>query len=707
MIIDKTYQDLEFDEIRRRVSSRCRTESAQKLASKLEVLWNEKRLKLELYSVHEYKESLLNIPIPPLQAEEIKDDLKMLKVGDSVLSSESLRNIASLNIGVNRLISFFEKDEEELYPTLRIQSSRVVRITEIIDQVNKVLEPSGEVKSNASVKLMEIRKRQSSVRRQIERNFNIELAKYRDAGMLDDTKETFINGKRALAVKAEHKRQVSGQLLGQSSAGRIGFIEPAPNIHLNNELVGLEQDERDEIRRILLELTNVVRGFIPELKEQQRLLVLFDILQAKARYAIDIEANLPILSDVPNLEMHNAFHPLLLEENAKSGVKTFPQSVQLTPDKRLMVISGPNAGGKSITLKTVGLLQLMLQSGLLIPVDENSKCFLFESIMTDIGDNQSIENHLSTYSYRLKNMSFFLENIDRKTLLLIDEFGTGSDPELGGALAEVFFEEIYKKKSFGVLTTHYANIKVRADEMENAVNACMLFDEETLKPKFQLSVGQPGSSFTFEVAEMNGIASKLVGRAKTKVKGGKIKLDQSIAKIQKEKVRLSKLEEQLLKDKSKAEEAIENHDTRRFELEQKIERTTQLQEQNNQWTILGKKLAQWQSKYTGKNQKQVVGEIIKYIRMEYAKKQELAKKKESNKPRKPRGLASLDQKKAEFNEKKKKQDEWRMPVIGDKVKMDGMDISGTVVDFDKKKVVVNFGVMRTTIDPKKVFVVRS
>src|SRR5690606_24842444 len=254
----------------------------------------------------------------------------------------------------------------------------------------------------------------------------------------------------------------------------------------------------------------------------------------------ELNATLPKITRDRELQLREAYHPLLLINNRGKGEKTFPQSIELSKENRIIVISGPNAGGKSITLKTIGLLQLMVQSGLLIPVHEYSRMCLFKRILTDIGDNQSIENHLSTYSYRLKNMNYFLKKCDEKTLFLIDEFGTGSDPELGGALAETFLEVFYERESFGILTTHYANLKMLANELPYMTNANMLFDARTLEPLYKLHLGEAGSSFTFEVAQKNGIPYSLINRSKKKVERGKIRFDKSIADLQKERSKLEK-----------------------------------------------------------------------------------------------------------------------------------------------------------------------
>ena len=698
--LKKAFEDLEFDAVKQAIKEYTFTASGSDFIDKLHLLSNKKRLVFELNCVQEYTSSFEQIPIPSMQAEEILKELHTLEIANSVLAEEQFMRIATLQRGAHHLVRFFSKEEHiELYPALKARFNRVVLNPEVLTSIEGVLDTHGIVKSSASPALQQIRSRQGNVRKQIERNFMQEMNRWRKAGYLDDIQETFINGKRSLAVSAEHKRMVGGQILGASGSGSITYIEPSSNIPLNNELVLLDQEERDEIYRILKELTNTVRHYLPELQENQRALVSLDVLRAKAKFAESINGILPSLHKQPSLRLINAYHPLLYLQNKRDGNKTHPQTISLTPAERLLVISGPNAGGKSITLKTVGLLQIMLQSGLLIPVEEGSEASFFDFILTDIGDNQSIENQLSTYSYRLKHMRYMLTLANAKTLLLIDEFGSGSDPELGGALAEVLFEELFSKKVFGVITTHYTNIKVKADELKGAFNGSMLFDEDTLEPTFKLSIGEPGSSFTFEVAEKNGIESRLIGKARTLVKGGKIKLDQSIARLQKEKARIAKLEEELKAAKQKTTKAKDDLEVRRIELEDKLERTHTTQELNNQWIILGKKFKKWQDQYQPRTHKKVMKEIIEFFKTQHAKKESAKEKKEAKKQFK---LAPIEVKKQQLKKKVSKPT-WKMPKQGDLVKMDGVDTTGNVVGFDKDKAIVTFGAMKMTIDPKKLF----
>jgi Mismatch repair ATPase (MutS family) len=317
-----------------------------------------------------------------------------------------------------------------------------------------------------------------------------------------------------LAVKSGYKKRVSGRVLGVSKTGSITYIQPESVVKHQFKLKENLEEEKKEVDKILRKLTAEIAEFQPQLSDYQNYIFDLDLARAKAKFAEKVGGVLPKINRHKTLRLLNAFHPLLLIRNQEENKQIFPQTLTLTEHNRILCISGPNAGGKSITLKTVGLLQLMIQSGILVPVHPKSEMFFFNNLMTDIGDNQSIENHLSTYSSRLKKMSKIIREADSETLLLIDEFGTGSDPELGGALAESFLEFFYDKKSFAIITTHYTNIKLVVEQLPNAQNAAMLFDEYSLEPLYKLEVGQAGSSFTFEVAEKNKIPRFIINSAK-------------------------------------------------------------------------------------------------------------------------------------------------------------------------------------------------
>jgi DNA mismatch repair protein MutS2 len=365
-------------------------------------------------------------------------------------------------------------------------------------------------------------------------------------------------------------------------------------------------------------------------------------------------------------------------------------------EHRMLVISGPNAGGKSITLKTVGLLQVMLQSGLLIPAAHGSRMSFFHAVLTDIGDNQSIENQLSTYSYRLKRMKLFLDLANRRTLVLLDEFGTGSDPDLGGALAEVFFEEVYNRKSFGVITTHYGNIKLKAAHLKHALNASMLFNTETLEPTYQLSIGQPGSSFTFEVAEINGIPKKLIDEAKKRLSVQKVMMDEMLSSLQEEKSRFESYTKNAQEAGLIASNAIVEYEKKRERMEEKLQKQQETIEKNNKYLNQGRKLMQFIESYNLRSKnKELLDEVKKYLAMEKTKIDESRKVKSIEKK-------IRTQKEEVQHEEKRKE----MIKVGSLVRLDNTKQTGTVMDLEKGQATVAIGVFKTKVDVDKLVFIK-
>ena len=480
------------------------------------------------------------------------------------------------------------------------------------------------------VTLQNIRKDINKIRGQLGGSFNKAMANYASQGYLDDIRESVIDNQRVLAVQAMYRKRVNGAIMGNSKTGSIVYIAPEATLQLSRELQNIKYEEQEEIVKILKNLTNIIRPYAPLLQKYQRYLSHLDSIGARAKYAQNINACLPKIVRDKKIYLKDAYHPILWLENAQKGLNTIPQTLELHKTQQIIVISGPNAGGKSITLKTIGLLQVMLQSGMLIPVHEKSEVSIFDKILTDIGDNQSIENQLSTYSYRLKNMRNFLKRCNDNTLFLIDEFGTGSDPELGGALAEVFLEEFYEKGAFGIITTHYSNLKVLASELENVTNANMQFDQRSLEPLFKLHTGQAGSSFTFEVAQKNGIPFSIINRAKKKVEREKIRLDKTIAKLQKERNELQRRADGLIKEQQSAKVNAEKLHKQQQKIQDKIESFQELYDNNQKMLSYGRKTNELLNKFfQTRNKKELRDDFMKWSLIEQTKT-ELTKKEKIN-----------------------------------------------------------------------------
>lgn len=634
----QTLNDLEFQLIREWLESFCVGPSAKASARKLTPGNRFKQIRTELNRLNEFKSIRMHgEKFPALDFEELETEIRLLGIQQAVIPIEGFRRLYQASDLVNHLIQFFDKALFQ-YPLLKELTNDVYFTKEILTEIDKVFDRAGNVKDDASPALKEIRGRIKTLRVQINRNFDRELRKYNKDKVLGETLEGFINDRRVLTVQSTFKRKVPGNIHGSSKTGSLTFVEPVINVPLNNELEFLFDDERKEIHRILQVLTATIAHFKPLIEAYQKLLVQFDFINAKCKLALDLNANLPAIGQTTGFHIKDAFHPILWKSNQASGKTTFPQSVSMTPSERLLVISGPNAGGKSITLKTVGLLQMMLQAGLLVPVNENSTMCFFSTILSDIGDNQSIENELSTYSYRLQRMKYFLEVANHQSLLLLDEFGTGSDPELGGALGEVFFEQIYRLKSFGVITTHYGNIKLKASELPHAQNGCMLFNEKNLQPLYQFSTGQPGSSFTFEVAQMNGISKELIEDAKSRLDQKKVKLDTLLNSLQKERNQLLEKSRKFDRVSTEAIRAKAEYESKESKLDSRLTQVNQVTEVNSKQLQAGKKMLQFIERFNAKSRKKDVNtvlfqELTQFLRMEKSKTE--IKKQETVEPKKP------------------------------------------------------------------------
>ena len=705
-ISQKTLDDLEFDIVKAQVEAYCITSLGKNQIKKLKPLSKEKDAIDALNLVSEFLSSFENENrIPNHGFEDIIEELKTLRIENNFLEIEQFRKISSLSITCNILLKFFKKFKE-YYPLIFDISEKIEKTDLISNEINSIIDKYGEIRNDASDLLYSIRKSIQSVRTKINTSFNSALSQYNSAEYLDEIRETVMENRRVLAVKAMYRRKVKGSILGASKTGSIVYIEPDTTHKHQRDLNNLEFDETEEIKRILIELTNYIRGFKPLLSKYQDYLILMDLLYAKAKYAREINGILPILNNNKELLLKDAYHPLLLVANKKENKKTFPQTITLNNESRIIVISGPNAGGKSITLKTVGLIQLMLQSGLLVPVNEHSKMCFYQNILSDIGDNQSIENHLSTYSYRLKQMNHFLKKCTNETLFLIDEFGTGSDPELGGALAETFLEVFYERGAFGIITTHYSNLKLLANELPHIQNANMLFDEKTLLPIYKLAIGQAGSSFTFEVAQKNGIPYSLINRSKKKIERGKIRFEKTIAKLQKERSKLEKTERALKKNEVKKELEAEKLESINQKAQKKLQSFQELYDSNQRLIYLGKKIRDLGDKFQNNNRKrELLSELFKLVQIENSKKEKLSDKQKINKLKREKILQKEVEKKLNKIRKNKKRE--KKPFIqqkpkhdfkvGENVRMDDGRSIGTIDKIEKGKAIINYGLFTTTV----------
>ncbi len=729
VIADKTLQDLEFNIVLEQVSEFCISGLGKETVLAIRPIQKKSALFFELRLVDEYLNSFENENrIPNHGFENISEHIKRLAIENSFLETESFLKLASTTETVNELQKFLKKFKE-YYPNLNTLSTEIEFTSYVSDTILKIITPYGEVANNASAALKQIRKDINKIRGKISESFSKALSNSIANGYLDDIKETIVDNQRVLAVLAMYRRKVQGSLLGSSKSGSIVYIAPQATLTYSRELQNLLYEEKQEIVRILRSLSAEIRPFVPLLEKYVSFLTHIDVVAAKAKYALEINGILPKIGTVKKMYFKDAYHPILWRKNKEQNINTVAQSIELNEKQQIIVISGPNAGGKSITLKTIGLLQVMLQSGLLLPVHERSETTLFSTILTDIGDNQSIENQLSTYSYRLKNMRYFLRKCNDTTLFLIDEFGTGSDPELGGALAEIFLEEFYDKKAFGIITTHYANLKVLANELDNVTNANMQFDERTLEPLYKLFVGQAGSSFTFEVAQKNGIPFSLINRAKKRVETEKVRLDKTISKLQKERNKLQKKSDSLEKQKSKGQEHIENLQHKEQKIREKLEGFQELYDNNQRMLSLGRSVNELLNKYFQTNNKKelsanffkwVTSEKTKFIKKNPPKKKSKTEKKQQDIATKKQQEAikkvekEVLQKVIKVREAKEieeakmaKQRAAYVFKINDRVRLLDGNAVGTIEKIEKKNVFINYGFFTTKVSIEKLALVEK
>ncbi len=714
-ISEKSITDLEFDIVLEQAAARCATELGKSSLLKLRPHTSLSRVQIEIERVKEYNQSFSSeYNIPNHGFESIDKALDLLSIENSKIEIELFQHIAHLAKTAQTLIRFFKKTKL-YFPKLYKFGEDIPIEKSIPNEVNRVIDRFGEVRNQASDSLAVIRKQMDQVRGKISQSFGSAMSKYQSSGFLDDIKETVVSNRRVLAVKAMYRRKVKGSLLGSSKTGSIVYIEPQAVVQNTLEMENLIYDEQKEIDLILRELTNWMRPHKELLASYQRYATEIDMLCAKALYAQDMNGVMPKLNDCSDLDLKDAFHPLLYLSNKQKKQATYPQTIHLHNELRILVISGPNAGGKSITLKTIGLLQLMVQTGFLVPVHPQSHMCIFESILTDIGDNQSIENELSTYSYRLKNMNRFIKKCDAKSLLLIDEFGTGSDPELGGALAEIFLEVFYEEKSLGVITTHYTNLKLLADELPHAANANMQFDRNKLSPTFQLIIGEAGSSFTFEVAHKNGIPYSLINRAKKKIERGKVRFDATLAKMQRERYTMAKNTKELQDEALKSKKQNEKLETLNAKVKAKLESYQTLFDQDQRMIVLGNKVNELAESYflNGKKRPLVAG-LLQLVEFENAKRKKqsaaaIRKKKAEKKKLKVEVEKKIERVREENKDKPKVAVKKRPKVqfhIGDHVRLFNGKAVGTIDSLEKNKAIVNYGSFTTQVNPAELELVK-
>ena len=687
-------QQLEYNKVKDLLGLHCRTDYAKDKADNLRIHTRKEFIEKELQQTNEFK--LLasgGQHFPNDFFLNLQKELKLLSIPGAVLGGEQFLLVRKLSANANNIFRWFDKEKRLAYPALADVIEDAYYEKQILESIDGIIDESGNVKDSASEALGDIRMSLFRKRNELRRVFDKIISKMNKLGYLADIEESFMNGRRVLAVFAEQKRMIKGILHGESDSRRTTFIEPEETTELNNTIFSLEQDESREVYRILRSLTQELSVYSSLLKIYHDIAGEYDFIAAKAKFAREINGTYPQVYDKAHVKLLEAYHPLLLLYNRANNKPTIPVSITLNEKQRILVISGPNAGGKTVTLKTVGLLQLMMQSGLLVPVHPDSEMGIFKQLMIHIGDTQSLEFELSTYSSHLKNMKYFMENANGKTLFFIDELGSGSDPNLGGAFAEVIMEELALKHSFGIVTTHYLNLKVMANKVPGIINGAMQFDEKNLLPLYRLIVGKPGSSYTFSIAERIGLEKRLIEKARKLVDEDHFTLDkllnrteQDLQDIDKEKLELKKLlkeserlkaEMQKVLDKEKHEQELE-----RLRLQNKLseEKLAYLKDMERRLKAM---VIEWRK---AEDKSSVVKMIQALL---FRQKEKMVTQKQQKK---------INERFEEVGGEVK---------VGDKVKMKQNRNTGIVKEINGKKAVLQVGVMPMTVALKDLVVVKD
>ena len=533
-------QKLGFDKLKSLVAERCIGEGGIKFAFSMRPIFDKvvlQRLLNQVGQMMRLYQTGNSLPLNFLP--DISQELQRVAIVGDWLAEEDVFKIKHIVQTVASCLRFFDIQEKEIYPALNDLAASVFLDKSLLKSIELIIDDKGKIRDNASPQLKAIRYELTYEHGTIRKLSASLIRSYKSQGYCeDDTSVTIRNGRLVIPVVAEYKRKVKGFIIDESATGQTAFIEPVELLDVNNRIKELEYMEKREVVRLLTELTSIIRSYLPDLQKAVHWLGILDFVKAKALLGLELNACIPIFSDQLIVKLDVARHPLLMLSHAVSGKSVEPLSVELNPQERILMVSGPNAGGKSVCLKTVGLLQYMFQTGMPIPASETSKMSIFKDIFIDIGDEQSIENDLSTYSSHLTSMQTVLANCGGKSLLLIDEFGAGTEPNYGGAIAESILLEVNKKNVFGVITTHYANLKKVAEATPGMTNASMRYDVEKLQPLYKLEIGKPGSSFAFEIANKIGLPAAIIEAARAKIGQSQVNFDVLIAEVQQEKMAL-------------------------------------------------------------------------------------------------------------------------------------------------------------------------
>ncbi len=686
-----------FDRIRAMLIDRCMSSLGRRHVEKISMLTQKDRIELLLNQTEEFRQVLLqSLAFPQSNYFDPTEAFRRIKPFETFLEPEDLLDLKLSYETILRIIAFLSQrtSEETLkYPWLATLTANLETDPQLPKDIDRIIDERAEVRSSASPALAEIRRRRQRLEVEANRKIAHLLQQAKSQGLVSSDVELALrNGRQVIPIAAGHKRKIRGIIHDQSATGQTVYLEPEEVFEINNEIRELDLEERQEIIRILKTFTDRLRPLVPELNACYRMLGIMDAIRAKALIAIDMLAQKPRINESPGMQWIKAMHPLLYLSHKAQKKHVEPLDIDLENDNRILVISGPNAGGKSVCLKTCGLLQYMIQCGLLVPMADYSEAGIFEQLFIDIGDQQSLENDLSTYSSHLLNMKHFMKHSNGKTLFLIDEFGAGTEPRIGGAIAESILEKLNQKGAFGVVTTHYANLKLMAGKHKGIANGSMLFDTRNMRPLFRLKTGNPGSSFAFEIARNIGLPEDILKQAGEYAGVQELDFDRQLQDLDLKKAELEDKEKELRSADHFLSEMIDKYEKLSGELE------------GRKAEILAQSRAE---------AKKVLADTNRMIENTIRKIKEAQAGKEETRQARLEMDQYIQQQEEKLKEAKSRQKKEKKPAaapvperdntpikIGDSVRVEGQQSIGEVLEISGKKAVVSFGSIkfRTTLN---------
>lgn len=692
-----------FDKVRLLVSDKCLSPLGKERVADMSFSTDFAFISNELDLVDEFvKIQQGETDFPANYFFDVRYSLKRIRPEGTWMDEKELFDLKRSLQTIHDIIRFFQPDEdgEIKYPALTALAGDILVFPQLVGRIDTILDKFGKVKDSASPELQTIRREMTITMSNISRNLQSILRAAQSEGVVDkDVTPTMRDGRLMIPVAPAFKRKIKGIVHDESASGKTVFIEPESVVEANNRIRELEGEEKREIIRILTDFTNFVRPLVPDILQSYEFLADIDFIRAKALFAIEIQGIRPVVEDKQQLDWARAIHPLLYLSLKKQHKEVVPLDIELTAEKRLLIISGPNAGGKSVCLKTVGLLQYMLQCGLLVPMHESSRTGLFEHLFIDIGDEQSIENDLSTYSSHLTHMKYFVRNCNERTILLIDEFGSGTEPQIGGAIAEALLNRFNQHKSFGVITTHYQNLKHFAEDTPGIVNGAMLYDRHLMQPLFKLAIGNPGSSFAIEIARKIGLPEDVIAEATEKVGMDYINMDKYLQDIVRDKRYWESKRQNIRQREKKLEDIIARYEKDLAEVNSQRKEIVR-EAKAEAARILSEANAKIENTIREIKEAQAEKERTKQARQELQSFKDSVSDAQEEDDKLARKMAKLKER-AERKKQKQKasaQPEFNRDVIevGDSVRLKGQTSVGTVLELQEKQATVAFGMIKST-----------